>query len=69
MMKAAEVRAKISGQVGGGFDGDGNPIKNTILRALPRTEFNQVFTSLEFVRLRLHQIHDEVGKRYGPYIF
>ena len=62
MMKAAEVRAKISGRSVGGFDGDGNPIKNTILRALPRTEFNQVFTSLEFVRLRLHQVLHEVGE-------
>ena len=61
-MKNAEVRAKISSKSPDGVDGDGNPIKNNILRALPRTESNQVFASLEFVRLRLHQVLHEVSE-------
>jgi CRP-like cAMP-binding protein len=35
---------------------------NMILRGLPRTERAQVFPSLEFVRLRLHQVLHETGE-------
>jgi CRP-like cAMP-binding protein len=43
-------------------DTDGNEIGNLILRALTRKECQQVFASLEFVRLRLHQVLHEVGE-------
>ena len=62
MTKNAGVRAKISGKSSDGVDGDGNLVDNSILRALSRVESNQVFTSIEFVRLRLHQVLHEVGE-------
>ncbi len=43
-------------------DGDGKEIGNLILRNLPRNEWSQVFPSMEFVRLRLHQVLHEVGE-------
>ena len=43
-------------------DGDGNKIGNLILRGLSRKECTEVFSSLEFVRLRLHQVLHEVGE-------
>ena len=43
-------------------DGDGNEIGNLILRGLSRKECTEVFSSLEFVRLRLHQVLHEVGE-------
>jgi CRP-like cAMP-binding protein len=43
-------------------DADGNEIGNLILRNLTRKECQQVFSSLEFVRLRLHQVLHEVGE-------
>ncbi len=43
-------------------DGDGKEIGNLILRRLPRKECNQIFSSLEFVRLRLHQVLHEAGE-------
>jgi CRP-like cAMP-binding protein len=43
-------------------DADGNEIGNRILRNLTRKEFQQVFSWLEFVRLRLHQVLHEVGE-------
>src|SRR5580698_8683559 len=43
-------------------NGDRRAIGNTILRGLPRTESARVFSSLEFVRLRLHQVLHETGE-------
>jgi len=43
-------------------DIDGKEIANLILRGLPRKECTQVFSSLEFVRLKLHQVLHEVGE-------
>ncbi len=43
-------------------DGNRNEVGNLILRALPATEFKYLFSSLEFVRLRLHQVLHEVGE-------
>ena len=41
---------------------DRRAIGNTILRSLPRTESARVFSSLEFVRLRLHQVLHETAE-------
>ena len=41
---------------------DGSQIANSILRSLPRKECVQVFSSLEFVRLKLRQVLHEVGE-------
>jgi CRP-like cAMP-binding protein len=41
---------------------DGRGVGNTILRSLPRSEIARVFSSLEFVRLRLHQVLHETGE-------
>jgi CRP-like cAMP-binding protein len=43
-------------------DGDGNEINNLILRSLPRSECSQFFSSMEFVRLKLHQVLHEAGE-------
>ena len=43
-------------------DGDERDIGNIILRGLPRSERARVFSSLEFVRLRLHQVLHETGE-------
>lgn len=43
-------------------DGDGKEISNLILRDLPRDEYDLVFSSLEFVRLKLHQVLHESGE-------
>jgi CRP-like cAMP-binding protein len=43
-------------------NGDRRAIGNTILRGLPRTENARVFSSLEFVRLRLHQVLHETAE-------
>lgn len=43
-------------------DGDGTEIGNLILLSLPRQELKQVFSSLEFVRLKLHQVMHEAGE-------
>jgi CRP-like cAMP-binding protein len=43
-------------------DGDGRVIGNRILRSLPRKESLQVASSLEFVRLKLHQVLHETGE-------
>jgi CRP-like cAMP-binding protein len=37
-------------------------VGNLILRGIPRSELAQIFPSLEFVRLRLHQVLHEVGE-------
>src|SRR5579863_5300908 len=49
--------------VSGRRDGDGNPIQNEILLALPRTEFDVVLPKLEFARLGLHQVLHEAGEK------
>ena len=41
---------------------DGKEIGNLILRNLPRSECEQIVSSMEFVRLRLHQVLHEVGE-------
>jgi CRP-like cAMP-binding protein len=43
-------------------DNDHHEIGNIILRGLPRTERAQISSSLEFVRLRLHQVLHETGE-------
>jgi CRP-like cAMP-binding protein len=43
-------------------DGDGKEISNLILRRLPRNESSQFFSSMEFVRLKLHQVLHEAGE-------
>jgi CRP-like cAMP-binding protein len=43
-------------------DSDGNIISNKILLNLSREEFDQVFSKLELVRLKLHQIIYEAGE-------
>jgi CRP-like cAMP-binding protein len=40
-------------------NGDGRGVGNIILRGLPRAESARIFFSLEFVRLRLHQVLHE----------
>jgi CRP-like cAMP-binding protein len=42
-------------------DGDGNPIHNELLLNLPRDERQATLPSLEFVRLKLHQVLHEAG--------
>jgi CRP-like cAMP-binding protein len=42
-------------------DGDGNPIFNEILLALPPREREQLFPKLEFVRLKTHHVLHESG--------
>jgi CRP-like cAMP-binding protein len=42
--------------------GNDREVGNIILRCLPRAECTQIFSSLEFVRLRLHQVLHEVGE-------
>lgn len=41
---------------------DGNDTGNLILLGIPRSEFAQVFPSMEFMRLRLHQVLHEAGE-------
>jgi CRP-like cAMP-binding protein len=60
--KASSVRpAKIASPFSG-KDGDGREAGNLILRGLLRKECTQIFSSLEFVRLRLHQVLHEAGE-------
>jgi CRP-like cAMP-binding protein len=57
--------AQLSRVVPNKFDdsnGDRRAIGNTILRGLPRTESARVLSSLEFVRLRLHQVLHETAE-------
>lgn len=42
-------------------DGEGREVGNLILRGLPRKEAAQIVPSLEFVRLKLHQVLHEAG--------
>jgi CRP-like cAMP-binding protein len=46
----------------GKYDHAGNEIGNLILRSLPRGECTRIFSSLEFVRLKLHQVLHEKGE-------
>lgn len=43
-------------------DGRSREIGNLILRALPRSESVRIFSSLEFVRLKLHQVLHETAE-------
>ena len=43
-------------------NGDGRGVGNIILRGLPRAESARIFSSLEFVRLRLHQVLHETAE-------
>jgi CRP-like cAMP-binding protein len=43
-------------------DGNGREVGNFILRSLPRNESNLLLPSLEFVRLKLHQVLHESGE-------
>lgn len=43
-------------------DGRGREIGNLILRTLPRSESTRIFPSLEFVRLKLHQVLHETAE-------
>jgi CRP-like cAMP-binding protein len=45
-----------------GKDGDGKEMGNLILLAMPRQESAELFPSLEFVRLKLHQVLHEAGE-------
>ena len=42
--------------------GDGNPVYNETLLALPGTESEAVMPKLEFVRMKLHQVIHEAGE-------
>jgi CRP-like cAMP-binding protein len=52
----------IKGNPSSAPDGNGKIIGNLILAALPRQEYKQLFPSLEFVRLKLHQVLHEAGE-------
>jgi len=43
-------------------DSDGRQVRNFILSTLPEKEWAQIDSSLEFVRLRLHQVLHETGE-------
>ncbi len=43
-------------------DGNGREVGNFILRSLPARESNLLFPSLEFIRLKLHQVLHESGE-------
>jgi CRP-like cAMP-binding protein len=43
-------------------DGDGKEVGNLILRGLPQRECAQIFSLLELVRLKLHQVLHEAGE-------
>lgn len=43
-------------------DGDGNPVHNEILLALPRVEYEAVLPKLEFLRMKLRQLLHEAGE-------
>src|SRR4051794_37413894 len=45
-----------------GKDGDGKVMSNLILQGLSRKECSQILDSLEFVRLKLHQVMHEAGE-------
>ncbi|MGB7822529.1 MAG: cyclic nucleotide-binding domain-containing protein, partial [Candidatus Sulfotelmatobacter sp.] len=41
---------------------DRSEVGNIILRGLPPTEWTEIFASLEFVRLKFHQVLHEAGE-------
>src|ERR1700679_273357 len=43
-------------------DGDGKEVSNLILCSLPQNEYSQLHPSMEFVRLKLHQVLHESGE-------
>src|SRR5258708_32161079 len=45
-------------------DGDGHAIANKILLSLPRKEYDQVLSKLEFVRRKLHPEIHEAGESF-----
>jgi hypothetical protein len=45
-----------------GTDGHQKRVGNLILLSLPRREFTLLFSSLELVRLKLHQVMHETGE-------
>jgi CRP-like cAMP-binding protein len=63
MPKTSAVRyPKTFSPSSGNNDGNGREVGNIILRNLPRKESAQLFPSLEFVRLQLHQVLHEAGE-------
>src|SRR5579862_9753653 len=56
------TRVSKSAVASGKQDGDGNEVRNLILRGIPRSEAVELFPSLEFVRLTLHQVLHEAGE-------
>ncbi|MFZ0817409.1 MAG: Crp/Fnr family transcriptional regulator [Candidatus Sulfotelmatobacter sp.] len=43
-------------------DGDGKEVSNFILRSIPQNEYSLLFPSMEFVRLKLHQVLHETAE-------
>ncbi len=43
-------------------DSDGKEVSNFILRSIPQNEYSLLFPSMEFVRLKLHQVLHETGE-------
>ena len=62
MARNSAVRPKAFSPSTGNNDGDGREVGNIILRSLPRKESTQLFPSMEFVRLQLHQVLHEAGE-------
>ena len=56
-----------SSQKLGKLNGDREEVGNLILRALPPAEYKHISPSLEFVRLRLHQVLHEAGEAISGY--
>jgi CRP-like cAMP-binding protein len=62
MLKNPSTRQKSVSRASGEVDTDGKPIGNLLLRGLSRTECSQIYSSLELVRLKLHQLLHEAGE-------
>jgi CRP-like cAMP-binding protein len=58
------ARVPVSGRTAASSrkDGDGNPVHNEILSAIPRAEYEGLSPKLEFVRLKLHHVLHEAGE-------
>jgi CRP-like cAMP-binding protein len=61
-MTAANRSLQSTSRAFGRQDGEGKEIGNLILRNLPRGECERIFSAMEFVRLRLHQVLHAVGE-------
>jgi CRP-like cAMP-binding protein len=48
---------------------DGNSIHNEILLALPRKECDEIFSNLEFVQMRTHDVLNEMGQTIEYFYF